>query len=134
MNLTFQRRMASEIFKVGKYAVWLDPEEAGAIKRARSREKIRELIGKGFIQNRFDWQRNKQKRPENPKFISKYRQLQKYHWKDFKRLLRKRHKTLFEQRKQENDARKNAHLLPRGDQSAQVEITFEESTTTTISA
>tara|TARA_A100001037_G_scaffold298681_1_gene322885 strand:- start:20299 stop:20748 length:450 start_codon:yes stop_codon:yes gene_type:complete len=43
-NLTTQRRLASEVLKVGKSRVWLDPEAKDQIAEAITREDIRALI------------------------------------------------------------------------------------------
>ena len=50
MNLSTKRRMAASILKVGKGRVWLDPEEAGDIEEAVTRDDIRGLIHDGVIQ------------------------------------------------------------------------------------
>ena len=44
MDLKSQRRMASEILKVGESRVWIDPERIEDIELAISREEIRRLI------------------------------------------------------------------------------------------
>ncbi|HIE19271.1 TPA: 50S ribosomal protein L19e [Candidatus Bathyarchaeota archaeon] len=44
MNLKSQRRMASEILKVGQNRVWIDPKRIEDVELAISREEIRRLI------------------------------------------------------------------------------------------
>ncbi len=53
MNLTAQRRMASEILKCGKNRVYFDPYLVEDIKMAITREDIRNLIKEGVIQKRY---------------------------------------------------------------------------------
>ena len=50
MKLDYQRRIAAEILKVGKDRVWFDPEHLNEISNALTRESIRILIHKGYIQ------------------------------------------------------------------------------------
>ena len=49
MDLSSQRRMASEILDVGESRVWLDPNEAEEISNAITREDIRNLIEEGIV-------------------------------------------------------------------------------------
>ena len=49
MDLSYQRRLASELMKVGKDRVYFDPDHLNEIKEAVSRENIRILINKGYI-------------------------------------------------------------------------------------
>ncbi|MHA1734602.1 MAG: 50S ribosomal protein L19e [Promethearchaeota archaeon] len=61
MNLTAQRRIASEILKCGVGRVWMDPLAEDDIVMAITRDDVRNLINSGIIK----------KRPE--KGISRYR-------------------------------------------------------------
>lgn len=49
MSLRVQRRLASELLKVGKSRVWIDPEKIGDIEVAITREEVRRLIQEGAI-------------------------------------------------------------------------------------
>lgn len=49
MNLKSQRRMASEVLKIGKNRVWIDPERVEYVEGAITREEIRKLIRGGAI-------------------------------------------------------------------------------------
>ena len=51
MNLRNQRRLASEILKVGGNRVWIDPEEAEKVSSAITRGDVRRLIHEGVIQS-----------------------------------------------------------------------------------
>merc|ERR1711974_136436 len=86
INLKTQRRLASEIYKVGVRKVWLDPEKKKVIKQAQTREQIRELMKQGLIQNRFDWGPQGFKIPFNPKYMTKFQQLNRCNIADSKRL------------------------------------------------
>lgn len=52
MNLLTQRRMASELLKVGQNRVWFDPEALEDIEGAVTREDVIGLINEGIIQPR----------------------------------------------------------------------------------
>ncbi len=43
-NLTGQRRLASQILKIGQNRVWIDPERMGDVEGAITREEVRKLI------------------------------------------------------------------------------------------
>jgi large subunit ribosomal protein L19e len=43
-NLTSQRRLASQILKVGQNRVWIDPERVEDVESAITREEVRKLI------------------------------------------------------------------------------------------
>ena len=49
MKLNLQRRMAASLLKCGKDRVWFDPEHMEEIARAITRQDIRRLIKKGYI-------------------------------------------------------------------------------------
>jgi large subunit ribosomal protein L19e len=49
LNLRNQRRLASEILKVGRNRVWIDPEEAEKASSAITRGDVRRLIHEGVI-------------------------------------------------------------------------------------
>ncbi|MFQ6074904.1 MAG: 50S ribosomal protein L19e [Candidatus Bathyarchaeia archaeon] len=49
MSLKSQRRLASEMLKVGKSRVWIDPERIGDVEVAITREEVRRLIHEGAI-------------------------------------------------------------------------------------
>jgi large subunit ribosomal protein L19e len=49
MNLKSQRRMASELSKIGENRVWIDPERVEDVEGAITREEIRKLIHEGAI-------------------------------------------------------------------------------------
>ena len=48
-NLTSQRRLASEILKVGRNRVWIDPTRVDDVEGAITREEIRKLIHEKII-------------------------------------------------------------------------------------
>ncbi len=48
-NLTSQRRLASEILKIGENRVWIDPERIGDVDGAITREEIKKLIHEKVI-------------------------------------------------------------------------------------
>lgn len=49
MSLKSQRRLASQILKVGVNRVWIDPERSEDVETAITREEIRKLIHEGAI-------------------------------------------------------------------------------------
>ena len=49
MSLKSQRRLASQILKVGESRIWIDPDRTGDVEIAISREEIRRLIHEGAI-------------------------------------------------------------------------------------
>jgi large subunit ribosomal protein L19e len=49
VSLTSQRRLASQILGIGESRVWIDPDRAGDVEIAISREEIRKLIHEGAI-------------------------------------------------------------------------------------
>ena len=49
MNLEYQKRLASRIFKVGLGRIWLDPEKSEDIANALTAEDIRNLERQGII-------------------------------------------------------------------------------------
>jgi large subunit ribosomal protein L19e len=49
VSLRSQRRLASEILKVGESRIWIDPNRTGDVEIAISREEIRRLIHEGAI-------------------------------------------------------------------------------------
>jgi len=51
VSLRSQRRLASELLKVGESRVWIDPERIEDIEIAISREEIRKLIHEGAIKS-----------------------------------------------------------------------------------
>ncbi|MCW4006236.1 MAG: 50S ribosomal protein L19e [Candidatus Bathyarchaeota archaeon] len=48
-NLTNQRRLASQILKVGRNRVWIDPARVGDVESAITREEIRRLVHEKVI-------------------------------------------------------------------------------------
>ncbi|NPA38685.1 MAG: 50S ribosomal protein L19e [Candidatus Nanohaloarchaeota archaeon] len=52
MDLSYQKRLAAEVLGVGVDRVWFDPEHLEDIKNAVSREAIRVLVNKGYIQKK----------------------------------------------------------------------------------
>jgi large subunit ribosomal protein L19e len=48
-NLTNQRRLASQIMKIGQNRVWIDPEKTEDAEASMTREEIRKLIHEGVI-------------------------------------------------------------------------------------
>lgn len=52
MNLTLQRRLASQVLKCGKNRVWFNPQMLEEIATASTKEDIRELIEKGAIKKK----------------------------------------------------------------------------------
>ena len=51
MSLSSQRRLASEILKVGEERVWIDPNRIEEVEIAITREEIRRLIHEGAIRS-----------------------------------------------------------------------------------
>jgi large subunit ribosomal protein L19e len=51
VSLRSQRRLASEILKVGESRVWIDPDRTGDVEIAISRGEIRKLIHEGAIKS-----------------------------------------------------------------------------------
>ncbi|RLG22140.1 50S ribosomal protein L19e [Methanosarcinales archaeon] len=51
-DLRMQRRLASQILKVGLERVWIDPEQLGDVASAITREDVKELIEKGVIKKK----------------------------------------------------------------------------------
>ena len=49
-NLTSQRRLASQILKVGQNRVWIDPDRTDDVEGAITREEVRKLIHEKIIQ------------------------------------------------------------------------------------
>lgn len=49
VSLRSQRRLASQILKVGQSRIWIDPDRTGDVEIAISREEIRKLIHEGAI-------------------------------------------------------------------------------------
>ena len=49
MNLEYQKRLASRVFKVGASRIWLDPEKAEEISNALTAEDIRGLERSGAL-------------------------------------------------------------------------------------
>jgi large subunit ribosomal protein L19e len=43
-NLTSQRRLASQILKVGKNRVWINPDRVEDVESAITREEVRKLV------------------------------------------------------------------------------------------
>jgi large subunit ribosomal protein L19e len=50
-NLTSQRRLASQILKIGQNRVWIDPERIDAVEGAITREEVRKLIHEKVIKS-----------------------------------------------------------------------------------
>ena len=48
-NLTSQRRLASEILKIGQNRVWIDPERISDVEGAITREEVKKLIHEKII-------------------------------------------------------------------------------------
>ncbi len=48
-NLTSQRRLASQILKIGQNRVWIDPERMDDVEGAITREEVRKLIHEKII-------------------------------------------------------------------------------------
>jgi large subunit ribosomal protein L19e len=48
-NLTNQRRLASQIMKVGKNRVWIDPQRTEDVESAITREEVRKLVHEKVI-------------------------------------------------------------------------------------
>lgn len=48
-NVSSQRRLASDLLKVGSHRVWINPERIEQVSGAITREDIRRLIAKGII-------------------------------------------------------------------------------------
>jgi large subunit ribosomal protein L19e len=48
-NLTNQRRLASQILKVGKNRVWIDPHRTDDVESAITREEVRKLVSEKVI-------------------------------------------------------------------------------------
>ncbi|NPA63077.1 MAG: 50S ribosomal protein L19e [Methanococci archaeon] len=52
MDVSVQRRMASELLKCGIERVWIDPEQLDRVKMAMSKDDIRVLIKEGVIKKK----------------------------------------------------------------------------------
>ncbi len=50
MSLKSQRRLASEILKVGQNRIWIDPERIDEVETSITREEVRKLIHERVIQ------------------------------------------------------------------------------------
>ena len=48
-DLSSQRRLASQILKIGKNRVWVDPERMSDVEGAITREEVRKLIHEKVI-------------------------------------------------------------------------------------
>ena len=48
-NLTNQRRLASQIMKVGRNRVWIDPQRVSDVESAITREEVRKLVHEKVI-------------------------------------------------------------------------------------
>lgn len=51
-DLKNQRRLASQVLKIGQNRVWIDPERTEDTEVAMTREEIRKLIHEGAIKSR----------------------------------------------------------------------------------
>ena len=51
MSLKSQRRLASEVMKIGEGRVWIDPERIDYVEAAITREEIRKLVREGVIKS-----------------------------------------------------------------------------------
>ena len=51
MSLKSQRRLASEVMKIGEGRVWIDPERIDYVESAITREEIRKLVREGVIKS-----------------------------------------------------------------------------------
>lgn len=71
-KLKAQKRMAMELMKVGRRGVWLDPERAEDLAKAKTRQAIRELIESGVI--RRTEPRHRQPFVIAPQYWTRYRQ------------------------------------------------------------
>lgn len=49
MSLVSQKRLASELLKVGMTRIWVDPEDTDRVASAITREEVRKLIHEGSI-------------------------------------------------------------------------------------
>lgn len=49
MDLSLQKRLASEILGVGEDRIWIDPKKLSDVSKAITKEDIRNLIKEGFI-------------------------------------------------------------------------------------
>ncbi|MEM0379390.1 MAG: 50S ribosomal protein L19e [Nanopusillaceae archaeon] len=49
MDLELQKRLASEIFGVGKDRIWIDPKKAEEVSKALTREDVKSLIDQKII-------------------------------------------------------------------------------------
>ena len=49
MSLKSQRRLASEVMKIGESRVWIDPERIDYVESAITREEIRKLVKEGVV-------------------------------------------------------------------------------------
>ena len=50
MDVSFQRRLAAEVLKVGLDRVWIDPNRVKDVAEALTKDDIRDLIKRGVIQ------------------------------------------------------------------------------------
>lgn len=51
MSLKSQRRLASEIMKIGEGRVWIDPERIDYVEAAITRDEVRKLVREGVIKS-----------------------------------------------------------------------------------
>ena len=49
MSLKSQRRLASEVMKIGESRVWIDPERIDYVESAITRDEIRKLVKEGVV-------------------------------------------------------------------------------------
>jgi len=49
LSLKSQRRLASEVMKIGESRVWIDPERIDYVESAITREEIRKLVKEGVV-------------------------------------------------------------------------------------
>jgi len=104
-GLSLQKRMASEILKVGKSRIWIDTEHLEEIKNAITRADIRKMINHGYIKakdakiKKPKVQKRKKQGPGSRKGAKGARKPKKEKWINTVRPLRKMLKELKEEKR-----------------------------------
>ncbi len=126
-NLKIQKRLASQILKVGTGRVWINPEKTGLVETAITRESLAKLISEGVIKKRKvkgtsrararirHFKRKKRSRTPGNKKGSKYSIVsRKRRWVMKTRALRKFIKELKGRRKISNEVYRKLYRMISG--------------------
>lgn len=104
-GLSLQKRLASEILKVGETRVWINPTYSDEVKGAITRADVRRMINHGYIKakkEKIKRPRNKKKKRQGPgkrKGSKGARRPKKEKWMNTIRPLRRMLKKLREEKK-----------------------------------